>query len=98
VDVRLMSAPEVAAELGSRIRRERLRRDLTPETLAQRSGLSRPTIARMEAGRSSTLRNFLSVLIALGRAGDLEEVLQPPPARTLVEFLGEEPTRKRGRR
>lgn len=93
-----MSAPELAAELGRRVRRERLRQDLTQRTLAERAGVSRVTVTRMEADGTATLGNFLSVLVALRRGGDLESLLQPPQAATLEQFLGEEPERKRGRR
>lgn len=98
MDVRMMSAAELAEELGRRVRRERLRQDLTQQTLAERAGLSRPTVARMEAGGSATLGNFLSLLVALRRAGDLEDLLQPPTAVTVEQFLGEDQTRQRGSR
>lgn len=98
MDLRLMSSSELAAELGSRVQRERLRQDLTQRTLAARAGLSRPTIARLEADGTTTLESFLAVLTALGRVDDLAPLLQPPPARTVAEFLDEQPTRRRGRR
>lgn len=99
VDLRLMSAPELAAELGERVRRERLRQDLTQRTLAERAGVARLTITRMEADGTATLGSFLAVLIALRRAGDLEQVLQPPEATTVEQFLSQEgPARQRGSR
>lgn len=94
-----MSAPELATELGERVRRERLRQDLTQRTLAERAGVARLTITRMEADGTATLSNFLAVLTALRRTGDLEQVLQPPEATTVEQFLGQEgPTRQRGSR
>lgn len=94
-----MSAAELASELGTRVRRERLRHNLTQRTLAERSGVSRLTVTRMEADGSATLTNFLSVLVALRRAGDLEGLLQPPAAETIDQFIGgSQPTRQRGRR
>lgn len=94
-----MSAPELATELGGRVRRERLRQDLTQRTLAERAGVSRLTITRMETDGSATLSSFLAVLIALRRAGDLEQVLRPPEVTTVEQFLGEErPARQRGSR
>lgn len=98
MNVRVMSAPELAAELGRRVRRERLRQDLTQRTLAERAGISRLTVTRMESDGSATLGNFLSVLVALRRAGDLEPLLQPPQATTVEQFLGEDPQRQRGSR
>jgi transcriptional regulator with XRE-family HTH domain len=94
----MMSAPELAAELGARVRRERLRQNLAQHTLAERAGVSRLTVTRMEAGGATTLTNFLSVLICLRRSGDLEDVLLPPEAVTIEQFLGDaHPTRRRGR-
>lgn len=99
VDLRLMSAPELAAELGERVRRERLRQDLTQRTLAERAGVARLTITRMEADGTATLGSFLAALIALRRSGDLDQVLQPPEATTVEQFLSEEdPARQRGSR
>lgn len=94
-----MSPDEVAHELGARVRRERLRQNLTQRTLAERAGVSRVTVARMEASGAATLPSFVAVVAALHRAGDLEHVLMPPAARTIDQFLAhQQPTRQRGRR
>ena len=95
----MLGAAELASELGVRVRRERLRQNLTQRTLAERSGVSRVTVTRMEEDGSATLTKFLSVLVALRRAGDLENLLQPPTAETIDQFIGaSQPTRQRGRR
>ncbi len=88
MDLSLMSAPELASELGARVRRERLRQNLTQRTLAERSGVSRLTVTRMEEDGSATLTKFLSVLVALRRAGDLDGLLEPPTAETIAQFVG----------
>ena len=99
MDVSLMSAPELASELGTRVRRERLRQNMTQRTLAERAGVSRVTVARMEAnGEAALLTNFLSVLAALRRTGDLENLLAPPVAETIDQFVGAQPARQRGSR
>lgn len=99
MDVRMMSAVELASELGERVRRERLRQNLTQSTLAERAGVARLTVTRMEANGTATLTNFLSVLTALRRAGDIELLLVAPPVETIDQFVGaSEPTRQRGRR
>lgn len=98
MDMSLMSAAESASELGARLRRERLRQNLTQETLAARAGVSRLTVTRMEATGAATLTNFLSVVVALRRAGDLDLLLQPPEAETIEQFVGDaDPPRRRGR-
>ena len=70
--MRLMSPQEQAAELGVRIRRERLRQNLSQATLGRRAGVGRLTVTRMESGENTNLTNFLAVLSALRRSGDLE--------------------------
>jgi transcriptional regulator with XRE-family HTH domain len=99
MDLSLLSAPELVEEIGGRVRRERLRQNLSQHTLAERAGVSRLTVTRLEAGGSTTLTNFVSVLVALRRSGDLAELLSPPEVTTIERFLGEpHPTRQRGRR
>lgn len=99
MDMSLMSAAELASELGARVRRERLHQNLTQRTLAERSGVSRLTVTRMEEDGSATLTKFLSVLVALRRAGDLDGLLEPPTAQAIDQFVGEtQPTRQRVRR
>lgn len=99
MDLSMMSAAELASELGARIRCERLRRNLTQHGLAERSGVSRLTVTRMEEDGSATLTKFLSVLVALRRAGDLAGLLEPPTAETIDQFIGDSrPTRQRARR
>ena len=98
MDIGLMSPDELAAELGGRVRSERLRRNWTQQTLAERTGVSRWTVTRMEAGDSVALSSFLAVLVALGRSGDLGPVLRPAEAQTIERFVASaEPTRRRGR-
>jgi transcriptional regulator with XRE-family HTH domain len=99
MDLSVMSAVELAGEMGSRVRDERLRRNLTQRTLAERAGVSRLTVTRLESGAPVTTVNFLAVLVALNRGGDLDGVLQPPRAQTIEQFVDEaRPTRQRGRR
>lgn len=94
-----MSAEELAAELGARVRRERLRQNLSQNTLASRAGVARLTVTRMEADGTTTLTSFLAVLSALRRSGDLETLLEPPPAETIDQFVADSvPTRRRGSR
>lgn len=99
MELSMMSPDELAHELGTRARNERLRQNLSQSTLGERAGVSRLTVTRLESGGSVTLTSFLSVLTALRRAGDLEDVLAPPEATTIEQFVGAaQPQRQRGRR
>ena len=60
-----LSAPLLAAELGRRLARIRLSRNITQEHLAERAGVGVRTLRRVEAGHASTLDSFLKIAQAL---------------------------------
>ncbi len=98
MDFGMASPREVAIELGRRARQVRLELDYTQQTVADRSGVSRPVVQRVEAGQSVSLDSMLAVLSGLGRLQDLEGVLEQALAQTLDEALAELPRRQRGSR
>ena len=53
-------------EIGSRLARLRLSRNLTQSLLAEDAGIGVRTLRRVEAGEPSTLDSFLRVALALG--------------------------------
>jgi transcriptional regulator with XRE-family HTH domain len=62
-------------QLGERLRTARLRRKFSAETVAQRAGVSRMTLHRMEKGDPAvTLGNYLKVLGVLRLEGDLDRI------------------------
>jgi transcriptional regulator with XRE-family HTH domain len=64
--------------LGRRVRALRADRGLTQLRLAERSGISRPSIANVEAGRQNvSLRQLCGLAAALGVA--VEELLAERP-------------------
>ena len=66
------SRRQVAA-LGKRLRAARLRRKLSQPMLAERVGVSVPTIGKLEDGNPSTsLATMLRVLTVLGLAADID--------------------------
>ena len=59
--------------LGQRLRAARLRRSMTQEVMAERVGVSVPTIAKLENGEPSTsLATVLRVLSVLGLSADID--------------------------
>jgi len=71
--------------LRNHLRATRRERGLTQAELAARSGTSRVTIARLEAGSASDVR--VGTIIALGAALGLEFSASPPGAQAALETV-----------
>ena len=82
----------VLKELGGRVARYRLNRNLTQEALAREAGVSKRTLHRIEHGHSAQFTNWIRLL----RAFDLLENLDipvPEPAISPIQqmkMLGKE--------
>ena len=83
----------VLDELGVRLARWRLDRNLTQHQLADEAGLSRITVARAEGGQGVTLSALVRILRALGLLENME-ALVPQPLLSPIEQL----EREHGRR
>jgi transcriptional regulator with XRE-family HTH domain len=89
----------VLEELGRRLARTRLERNLTQAQLAAQAGIGRATLQRLEAGGASQLSTFVRTLRALGLL-ELLDRLVPEPAPSPIELLklqGKGRRRARGR-
>ena len=65
----------VLAELGHNVRLARIRRKLSAELVAERAGMSRPTLRAVERGDAGvTLGAVANVLHSLGMIDDLARV------------------------
>lgn len=68
----LPSQQRLLQTLGEQIRYARLRRDLSTVQIAERAGISRTTLVKVEKGDESVaLGQYFRVLIALGLAKDI---------------------------
>jgi len=76
----------VLASLGERLARRRLRLDLTQAELAERAGVSRPTVQRIEAGESAQMTSLIRILRVLGLLRHLD-LLAPADELTPMERL-----------
>jgi len=73
----LASIPEIARELGQRLRQLRLQQEaMAQDELAARAGVSVRALRNLEANGQATLETFLKVTQALGRATDLDPILE----------------------
>ena len=100
LSLQLHSPLEIARQLAARVRAERLRRGWKQSTLAERSGVSLPTIRRYERCGRTSIENLLKLCHALGRLDEFADVLKPPPASSIAELearaASTAPKRKRG--
>jgi transcriptional regulator with XRE-family HTH domain len=85
------------AALGARLRAARLRRRLTQAVVAARVGVSKQTLAKLEAGNPSTsLATMLRVLQVLGLGQDIDRLAADDELGRKLQDL-EQPAPPRGR-
>lgn len=69
----LPSQQRLLASLGDQIRLARLRRDLTSEQIAERAGIARGTLIKIEHGDEGVaMGSYFRVLLALGLGNDIQ--------------------------
>ncbi len=78
MDLTLMSDPAILNELGARVQRHRLNRNITQDDLADHAGVSRTVVQRLEQGRGCTLKGFVRILRALDLLPQLAAFLPDP--------------------
>lgn len=79
--VELMTDQAVLTELGARLQRHRVERNLTQDQTADLAGVGRATLQRLERGESVQMTSMVKLLRALDLLGGLDAAI---PAR--VEF------------
>lgn len=87
----LWSDEAVVQELGRRVERARLDRNLSQEHLAAQAGVGKATLERLEAGRPAKLPTLIRVLRALELLDGLETLLPDDAAPSPLDLA------KRGR-
>ena len=78
--------PALLRELGARVAQIRVQSRLTQADLAERAGISLPTLTRFENGASIQLINFLRILRVLNLLTGLDQAL-PSPQRSPMQLL-----------
>ena len=84
-------------ELGRRLARIRLARNVTQKTLAREAGIGLRTLRRVEAGQSSTLESFLRIAIALDLANAVLSSIPSHDIRPIERVDSRRSERKRAR-
>jgi transcriptional regulator with XRE-family HTH domain len=88
----------VISELGSRVARERLSRNLTQGELAARAGISPRALWAFEKGQSVQLVTLIHVLRALGHTGNLNLLLPEVAFSPLAVEPAKPPRRRAGKK
>ncbi len=70
----LATEKEIRTELAKRLRKQRLSKGLSLEILAERAGMGRATLQRLETSGDCTFENFIRAVQALGLVQELQEL------------------------
>jgi putative transcriptional regulator len=84
----------VLRELGERLARTRLERNLSQQSLADEAGVSKRTVERLEAGEGVKSSSLVRVLRALGLLEALDRLV-PEPLPSPIERLALQGRRRR---
>jgi len=82
-----MTIPELAKELGGRLRNCRLKRRFEQTELAERAGISDRTVRALEKGTGSSVESLLRVMKALGILEGLDAMVPPGPSIDPLQLL-----------
>ena len=73
-----MSDKAILRELGRRLRRKRLEKNLSQARLAKMAGLNRTTVSAFERGTAATVLTLVQILRALDALDELNAALPDP--------------------
>ena len=90
-----LSDGAVLEELGQRIARYRLNRNMTQGALATESGVSTPTVQRLEKGQSTQASNLIRILRTLKLLENLDALVPEPAISPLQQARMQGKTRQR---
>ena len=100
MDYPAMSNQAILRVIGERAGQQRLNQDISQTDLANRAGVARIVVQRLESGRGCTLESLIRILRALGLLNQLDAFLpEPGPSPIqLAKLNGRERQRASGRR
>lgn len=93
----ILSDEAVTRELGQRLAALRLARQVTQAQLAEKAGISKRTVERLEDGASTQLFNLIRYLRALEMLDALEGLLPAATANPIDQLERRGRTRRRAR-
>lgn len=94
----LLTDEAVLTEIGWRVERLRLERNITQTELAREAGISRRTLVRLEQGEDGIgVTTLLRVLRALGLLERVEQLVPDATPSPIQQLRSEGPKRQRAR-
>ncbi len=100
MDFSVMSDKAILKELGSRVRRQRLNRNITQTELAEKAGVGRTVVQKVEQGEECMLSGLIRIMRTLSLLDQLDTFLPEPGLSPLQLALlrGRERQRASGER
>ncbi len=100
MNIKAINDQAVLDELGHRVQLHRLNMNLTQAAVAEKAGVSRRVLQKLESGESCTLKVLIRILRALGKLEALDAFLQEPGLSPLqlAKLKGRERKRASGGR
>lgn len=88
----------ILKEIGSRLKKTRLNKNISQKELSEMSGIHRNTIRFMEKGESYSMTSFISILRALEKLEAIDQILPEPGINPLklAKLKGKERKRASG--
>jgi transcriptional regulator with XRE-family HTH domain len=90
-----MTNQKIEEEIGQRIQKVRLNRNMTQLELAKKSGLSRVAISRIEGGKGANLSSLIEILRVLDLLQNVDTLLPTLRFSPLELLKLQKSTRKR---
>lgn len=81
-----MTDPALVKEIGAGLKQMRLNKNISQADLAEKAGIDRTTISRLEGGSGGTLITLVQVLRALDRL-DILNVFREEPSISPIQLL-----------
>lgn len=95
LSLKLKLPDQIAREMGDRLRRKRLDRELSQEGLAARSGVSLGTLKRFERTGQASLETVIQIASAMDCEAAFDLIF-PKSSVLTVDERNEKPRRQRG--
>lgn len=86
LDFAFASHQEICAELGQRLRRQRLAQALTQKDLAERAGVAPGTVKNLEGKGVSSLESTIRIVMALGLVDELARLFELKAVQSIAQM------------